>query len=221
MKKTLSLLLLFGASLSAAIINVGGVGSTLAGGTVTVYYDDGLGGTVSESQAFADIGSAVGEALLANRFQMRINDDTRGNVWTLLNLHSLNMIGYDIDLSTSIAIFDNDDPSKALNSGLGRFMAPKTDVLNYPGGPNPGVAEVTPAVVTYVNPYVGDGGANMFLGVQVRFLNNLGGAVPLAAGDTFEFVGDTDILSSVPEPSTWAMAGSLIALGLLGRRRKA
>jgi hypothetical protein len=212
MKKLLSLMLLWSATLPATVISVGDTGNTLAGGVVTVFYSDGS----NASQSIADIGSQTGQALLANNFEFKVCCNTRGNVWTLQNLHStLNILSFEINLSSSalLAVFDNDpddsatDPTKAPGSGLGRAVAPKTDLMNYSPP-----AETTGATVSYALPYTADGGSNLFFKVSLTL------SPALVPSDTFEFVGDTDLVV-VPEPGTWITGAALIGLGLIRRRR--
>ena len=203
----LATLLLAAASLPATIIG-GATGATLAGGTIQAFWAD------STNQTFA-IGASGASGVInqAGAFNFAVNNDTQGNVWTLTNNRASNLLSFVINLSTAVnggitAIFDDGrivfgDPNRAPGSGTGVAG---------------GVTSATTFAFNFSSAYTGDGGTNMFRMLNVTSING-GNGFASGTPSAFVFSTDSDVITAVPEPSTWMMALGFCALGLIRRQR--
>lgn len=214
--RALSLLLLAAlGSLPAAILSSAN-GNTLAGGTVTVTWDD----ATSASRTIGIVlpcCAGSGRIDDASNFDFRIDLETISNTWTLKNNRSGFFISsFEIDLTNAItgagtAIFDSGTLPIApgSNTNIPASYATTEGVIPAAGEP------IAISAYLFSDQYTGDGGANMFRKLSVTLGSGL------ATGSTFSFNADTDLIDAVPEPSTWMTMGAAAALGLFVRRRRA
>ena len=195
-----SLLLLAALSSLPAAILSSSTGGQMAGGKVTVTWQD------NTTSNFLIPVPGVGfedSAILSQPgfFSFRQDNDTLTNNlnWRLTNSRSgFSIKGFEIDLTNAItaggtAVFDSGVAPLAPGSN--------TNVPSFYGGTN-GVRSATGELIgissfSFTSQYTGDGGSNMFRVLTLALASNL------AFNNTYQFNADTDQVTGVPEPATW------------------
>lgn len=228
-----SLFLAAALSLPAAIMSSAN-GSTLKGGTVTVFWDNGGGsltlpiGVLTGFEDSGRIGTESGGTTTA--FNFRVDNETLSTVngWRIGNNRAgFNITAFRIDLTTAIngsllAVFDSGAPLGSPSEAPGSDNDVPT---SFGGGAGPGVLAVSGGTIASFDfslPFTAEGGTNMWSRLDVT-LGGTGLAPATSAfpnyGPQFVFRADSD-LATVPEPSTWLTALAFCAAGLYRRNRR-
>ena len=209
--KLACVLLLFCLSVQGDPITSAALGSQLAGGIVTVTR---FGGALNSATFVVDsvtgaVASAPGGAG-SGAFSLTVSPgDTETATWTLVNTDSspifLNVItAVYIDLFPSgISLFDSGSLPSTLGSGAG------VPGVTYVSGK--GIGSSAEAVAWSDAANAGD----IYLATTIIFSSGL------TPGDSSVWMDDTDVISSVPEPSqAVAIAAGLLLIWLRAHRRR-
>ena len=205
--RTIALLLFGSLSLSATVIGSAD-GITTAGGTVSAVWLDGVTPVGSPFTIQASIpANKQGFVTQPTAFDFSIAFDTQGNPWSLKNNRASALTSFVINLTNATnggltAIFDM--------AGTANRVVGAGTVIPF------GVTSGHTATAVFSSAYLGDGGDNLFRMLTVTIAG--GGVAP---GGTLIFNVDSDVISAVPEPSTWIATLAFCAIGLAGRRRRA